>query len=426
MMLKGNSRGGALDLARHLMKEENDHVHIHELRGFASENLMGALNEMYAVSRGTRCRQFMYSLSLNPPETEQVATSDFVSAIERVEKKLGLNDQPRAIVFHEKDGRRHCHCVWSRIDIAEMKAVHMAFDHEKLKGISRELFLQHGWKMPKGLSRSEDRDPRNFTLAEWQQAKRTGQDPRDIKTAIQEAWAISDSKSAFIRAMQERGFNVARGDRRGFVAIDVHGEVYSIPKQAGVRTKEVRARIGDENALLDVAETKRQIADDMLAKLDKFSKQVDAQNQRIRDDLARRRREMISRHREQRKTIIKDIETRRIREACQRQARFRKGLGGIWDRLRGEHRRIRIQNEREAAEAQVRDQSESDQLIFRQLQQRRHLKLFGLEARRYLKGQTAELQKDAQVFRGMRLAEQEPAAKPLRIRTRIRGHIPLM
>jgi hypothetical protein len=26
-----------------------------------------------------------------------------------------LNGQPRVIVFHEKNGRRHAHCVWSRI-----------------------------------------------------------------------------------------------------------------------------------------------------------------------------------------------------------------------------------------------------------------------------------------------------------------------
>ena len=48
------------------MKDENEHVDLHELRGFASDNLMGAPNEAYAVSRGTKCRQFLYSLSLNP------------------------------------------------------------------------------------------------------------------------------------------------------------------------------------------------------------------------------------------------------------------------------------------------------------------------------------------------------------------------
>ena len=37
--------------------------------------------------------------------------------------------------------------------------------------------LEHGWTMPEGLNHSHARDPRNFTLAEWQQAKRIGKDP---------------------------------------------------------------------------------------------------------------------------------------------------------------------------------------------------------------------------------------------------------
>ncbi|HET7060868.1 MAG TPA: hypothetical protein VFI43_01675 [Nitrosospira sp.] len=111
MILVGNQRGGAKDLALHLLKQENEHVEVHEVRGFASDNLMAALNEAYAISRATHCKQFLFSLSLNPPKHENVSTETFKQAIERAEKKLGLNDQPRAIVFHEKNGRRHCHAV---------------------------------------------------------------------------------------------------------------------------------------------------------------------------------------------------------------------------------------------------------------------------------------------------------------------------
>ncbi len=132
--------------------------------------------------------------------------ADFEAAIARVEEQLGLSAQPRAIVFHEKEGRRHAHAVWSRIDMEKMKAVQMSFDHEKLKSLSRELFLEHGWKIPRGLVNSEERNPKNFTHAEWQQAKRIGKDPRAIRTDIQDAWAISDSKAAFRHAMAECGY----------------------------------------------------------------------------------------------------------------------------------------------------------------------------------------------------------------------------
>ena len=109
MILEGNQRGGAKNLALHLLKEENDHVEVHELRGFISDNLVLALNEIDAVSRGTRAKKFLFSLSLNPPGAENVSTKDFKAAIKQVEEKLELTGQPRAIVFHEKNARRHCH-----------------------------------------------------------------------------------------------------------------------------------------------------------------------------------------------------------------------------------------------------------------------------------------------------------------------------
>ncbi|SEN51125.1 hypothetical protein [Nitrosomonas marina] len=73
MILVGNQRGGAKNLALHLLKEENEHVEVHEVRGFASRNLMAALNETYAISKATRCKQFLFSLSLNPPQNENVS-----------------------------------------------------------------------------------------------------------------------------------------------------------------------------------------------------------------------------------------------------------------------------------------------------------------------------------------------------------------
>ena len=75
----------------------------------------------------------------------------------------------------------------------------MSFDYDRLREVSRELFLEHGWIMPRDLVNSAERNPKNFTHEEWQQAKRLGKDPREIKTAIQDAWAISDSKAAFSR-----------------------------------------------------------------------------------------------------------------------------------------------------------------------------------------------------------------------------------
>ncbi len=164
MILKGNQRAGGIQLARHLMNvTDNEHVSVHEMRGFIADDLHGAFNEAYAISRGTKCQQFLFSLSLNPPENEIVPIEVFEKAITDIEQKMGLIDQPRALVFHEKEGRRYAHCVWSRIDADQMKAINLPHYKLKLKDISRELYLEHGWKMPRGLMNSADRVPVNST-----------------------------------------------------------------------------------------------------------------------------------------------------------------------------------------------------------------------------------------------------------------------
>jgi hypothetical protein len=154
----------------------------------------------------------------------------FEKAISEIEHKLGLENQPRAIVFHEKEGRRHAHVVWSRIDGKEMKAINLPHYKLKLRDISRELYLEHDWQMSRGLMNSEERNPLNYTQAEWQQARRGGNDPKALKSMFQECWAVSDSHKAFAQALKARGFHIARGDRHGFVAVDFKGEIYAIAK----------------------------------------------------------------------------------------------------------------------------------------------------------------------------------------------------
>ncbi|MEM9375613.1 MAG: relaxase/mobilization nuclease domain-containing protein [Pseudomonadota bacterium] len=383
MMLKGRARGGAQACAAHLLNAaDNEHVDVFELRGFASDTLPGALNEVYAISRGTRCKQFLYSLSLSPPPSEDVSVADFVEAIELTEQRLGLAGQSRAIVFHEKKGRRHAHCVWSRINVAEMKAIQLSFDGRRLKALSRDLFLQHGWQMPPGLTDRRNRNPKNFSHAEWQQARRVGADPRHIKTAIAEAWAISDSKTAFVQALDERGFVLARGDRRGFVAVDIQGEVHSIPRKAGVKTKQVRERLGDEADLPGVDQARAEIAGAMLDNIERFRGELDQGSETAAADFERRRSELVRRQRTERQSLKETQERRQIIEAKARQKRFQGGVKGLWGRIRGEHSRVRKQNELEAAVAAKRDTAEHDVLIAKHLSQRRHLNIFLLKERR--------------------------------------------
>ncbi|WP_370274618.1 relaxase/mobilization nuclease domain-containing protein [Hyphomonas atlantica] len=407
MILHCNQRGGARDLAIHLMKPENEHIQLHSLRGFACEDLMGAFQESEALAAGTRCRQHLFSMSFNPPPGREVSTEDFERAVAQAEEKLGLIDQPRAMVFHEKEGRRHLHAVWSRIDGETMKAIPMSHSKLAMRDLSRQLYLDHDWQLPRGLVNSRERDPRNFTLEEWQQAKRQNRDPRDIKTAIQDAWATSDTQATLAHALETRGFRLARGDRKGVVVIDQDGEVRSLTRAAGIKARDVRARLKHMDTLLSVDETRNRIAEDMLGKLKGFRDDVDEKTRARKEVFERQKQSLVERQRAAREQLRQVQEMRTLHEQKARQERFSKGLRGIWDKLRGEHSRLKAENERVALEGHRRDQSERDRLVHDHLSQR------GLLSQRYerLKETTRELQsslrEDWRKYQEMRTPESD-------------------
>lgn len=373
MILKGSQRGGEMAIGRHLLKPENEHVEVYEVSGFIASDVLGAMKEVQAVAAGTRCKQPLFSISINPPETESVPVAAFEDAIDRIEKANGLEGQPRVVVFHEKEGRRHAHVLWSRIDAANMTAKPLPFFKTRLREISKQLYLDHGWRMPAGLMDSEARDLKNFDLAEWQQAKRSGRDPREVKGTIQECWAVSDDRASFTRALEERGLYLAKGDRRGHVAVTYEGEVHAIARVIGERSKEVTARLGSPDDLRTVGDTRLHIARVVTPKLRSLMESADKVRTRDMVALNEKRQAMREKHHLDRQALHQTQCERGQQEARKRSERLRPGVKGLWDRLTGERRRTLEQNEREALAAIQRDRKQRDGLIAFQLRDRQEL-----------------------------------------------------
>lgn len=374
MILKGSQRSGSKALSTHLLNDrDNDHVTVLELRGFAADDLHGALREAEAISKATKCTQYMFSLSLNPPKEAVAGEEDFTLAADAAERVLGLDGQPRAIIIHEKEGRRHAHVVWSRIDAESLTAINLPHFKNRLKGLAKELFLEHGWTLPDGLRAHGGRSFLNFTLDEWQQAKRLELDPRKIKAVMREAWERSDSVQGFANAIEERGFFIAKGDRRGFVALDVHGNVFAVPKWLGLKTKEVREKFGSPDRLPSVADRKVELKGKVTEKLKGFIQQVKDKHVRDFEPLEESRRALVERHRAERKKLQDKQEERAKAEAQARSDRLRKGLGGLLDRLTGKARAVREANAADAFACAKRDQAQRDGLVIAQMDDRRTL-----------------------------------------------------
>lgn len=402
MILKASERGDAPQLARYLLAQrENDHVELHDVRGFASDDLLEAFQEADAIAKGTRCKNHLFSMSLNPPRSANPKIADFESAITDIEYKLGLANQPRAIVFHEKDGRRHAHVVWSRIDTDSMTALNMSYYKVKLRDLSKELYLEHGWTLPDGLRDRSYRDPLTFSRAEWEQARRAKLDPREIKALFKSCWETSDSQTAFQNVLHERGFWLARGDRRGYVAVDFRGEIYAIAKWSGVKAKDVRARFDDPDGLPSVDQVKSRIGQRMAGALGKFVEEIEADTRKHAVSLEFRRTELVGRQREERKRLETAQAARLMAETQARSSRLPKGIKGLWHRVTGQYAEIKRQNEREAWQAHLRDQAERDALILEQRDERRVLQLEIDERRQREREEQLQLRADIARYEAM-------------------------
>jgi len=374
MILKASQRGGPRQLAAHLLnRRDNDHVHVAQLRGFVADDLYGAMAETVAIAKGTRCRQPIFSLSLNPPKDETVAVDDLMKAADRVELTLRLEGLPRAIVIHEKNGRRHAHVVWSRIDTDQMKAVNLPFFKIKLKQLSKELYLEHEWTLPDGHREHGWKNPLNFTLAEWQYAKRHDLDPREIKLLFQDAWQRSDGIAAFRNALEERGYFLARGDSRNFVAVDLNGAVYAIPRFCGVKAKDVMHKLGSSDHLDTVETTIAAIERRKTERVRTWLEKDKLLKAKEAFPLDAQLHQLKSFHQKER-ALLNDRQTsRQTQETKERSERLRRGLATVIDLLTGRLFAIKKQNEREAYEAFQRDKAQREALADAQLEERRIL-----------------------------------------------------
>ena len=377
MIIKASARANGGELARHLMNmQDNEHVELVSLRGFISDNLYGAFEEAEALCAATRrASKYLFSLSLNPPSEADISIADFERAADLIEEQFGLSEQPRAFVLHEKKGRLHAHLVYSRIDAATLTAKPLPFFKRGLMGIAHELYLEHGWEMPNGLKHYGEAKVTNYELPEAQQAKRIDRDPEELKRIFVKSWQGSDGLNSFNAALQEQGFALARGDRRGFAVVDADGTVFSLSRWMKVKTKELKLKLGNPNDLPDIETAQK-------ALLTKARELNFEKAQREKDDLVahikpmlKARRQLIAEHQEQRRALKLMQDQRSMQEAVARSSRFARGLRAVWEWVTGKRNKVRDENQRDFESCRLRDLQERDDLGAKQRKQRRAMEL---------------------------------------------------
>jgi hypothetical protein len=291
-----------------------------------------------------------------------------------------------------------------------MTAKHLPFFKTKLGELAKQLYIENGWAMPKGFENPKLRDPTSFTLKEWQQAKRAGLDPRELKSAVQDCWKRSDGVSAFANALEERGLYLARGDRRGHVVLTLDGEPFALSRLIDSKTKEVTAKLGDSNKLRSTDETKALIGEKIAPRLSSYIAEAKRMAINVMKPLIEQKQKLTEAHQIARQEFDTKIKDRWDAEQSERASRTRKGWASVWDFMTGRYFKVRKQNELEVQFAKQRDRTERHGLITAQLKESQDLQSNIKTARRREAEQVLALYRDAAKFRRMREGrEQMPA-----------------
>ena len=128
---------------------------------------------------------------------------------------------------------------------------------------------------------------------------------------------------AFRQTLEARGYYLAQGDRRGFVALDHQGEVYAVARWAGVKTKLINERLGDPITLPCVEDVKAKLSEQIDKKLVAFAHEVRSELETARSGLQDNRRKLVEAQRSERVFLLEFQVARWAEEARRRMRYFR-------------------------------------------------------------------------------------------------------
>lgn len=280
MIIKSSQRAGAKELALHLNKEVDidghpQTVHITDSRYLLQENdLSASLQDMEIMSKvAPRCQKHLYHVSVSPDTPMSAAEWDVFW--ETYETEFSLQNLAYIEVTHDHlnhDRPPHKHRVYERVDTTLEKAVELSHTKIRNEKIARILEYEFGhpltigkhnraiifrlqeegrediaqW-MKAGRAHQVDRPIAQKDHTDYQQEKRTQIPVEQIKTDLQTAWKQTDSGRAFAAAIAEKGYILARGDRRDFIIVDTAGGIHSPRRRLNVKAKDIRQRLADLN-----------------------------------------------------------------------------------------------------------------------------------------------------------------------------------
>jgi hypothetical protein len=301
MIIKGNRHNNGGKLAHYMMsglRQKGERAERYELKGFGeAENILDAFRDVEVMAEATKADNALFHVQVRLPDHERLTAKQWEHTADRVEKRLGMTGQPRAVYFHidDKTGERHMHIGFSLIDAETMKAKPLPFFKFRLKALARE--LENEFDITRVKNERDGPILYAATKNEQQQAQRLGVDKDAIRNAIRACWERSDCGRSFDDALASEGYILAQGTRRDYVVMDHAGGLHALGKRIlDVSAGQVRARLADldreqmptiEQAREFMLDLPRDHADKLARELADVQAQIKAEQEYARRDPVR-------------------------------------------------------------------------------------------------------------------------------------------
>ncbi len=271
MIINGGSRGGADDLATHLLRTDtNEKVEVMEIM-HGSHSLHDALLDFELMVNLTGGSLGLYHANIDPDAKYDMTDEQWWRSVELLEQEMQFEGLPRVVIKHKKDGREHLHVVWQRTDTDTMTLRSDSWDYKKHELAARQLEQEFGHERVQGKhvgekkdrSKLYDRSDMTVSFAEYQKALRDGRTKEGIlefKQQITELYNKSQNGQEFEALLKNNDLILAQGDRRAFVIVDLAGLPNSLTRQViGKKAKDISEHIADldRDTLPTVAEAEQ-------------------------------------------------------------------------------------------------------------------------------------------------------------------------
>ena len=267
MIVKGRARSGPEQLAAYLLRVGDGERATILDRDIYGDDLHNDFLLFDAIGDAGRTDKTLYHAQICPEAKygREMTPEQWLRSAEMLAEEMGMAHHPRRVVLHDGGDNPHVHVVFQRADPETLKMWEVWENFKKHEKASLRMSEEFGMEIVPGKHVKRDRKkqpefPRaETTQAEEQQAKRLGISTDERKEQITALRQQCDDAQAFKNALEDAGYVLAKGDKRGFVLVDGEGEVFSLSKfVTDIKNKEYKAFMApiDREALPSVDEAK--------------------------------------------------------------------------------------------------------------------------------------------------------------------------